>query len=65
MGKFILIIALGAFISGCGPSAEQREQWAVEACMKGYADVRGMPKSPSEYEDARKYCVQVHRGYPN
>ena len=56
----LLLAAIALF--GCGPSAEQREQWSIEGCLEGNAKANGMPKTVKEFEEARKYCQDVHRG---
>jgi hypothetical protein len=64
MNNLMVFISLTQFIflAGCGPSSEQKEQWAVEACLEGNAKVNGLPRTVKESEDARRYCLDVYRG---
>ncbi len=58
---FILGLTLLQIV-GCGPSSEQKEQWAIESCLEGNAKVNGIPKTVQESEAARKYCLEVYKG---
>ena len=64
MKILVALICILSFlqISGCGPSSQQKEQWAIESCLEGNAKVNGIPKTVQESEAARKYCLEVYRG---
>jgi hypothetical protein len=60
--KTISLLIFMICLTSCGPSSEQKEQWAIEGCLEGNAKANGMPQTVKEFEEARKYCRDVYKG---